>query len=92
MSLNSIKPGQVTSVIEIENAFILLKLIKKNNTNLIFEKYTIKKVDFNTWFIDEAKNLSLIIIENNLRTIISQKYSQLWWTQIIQKKSYEKTF
>lgn len=70
-------------IIDDDQSFTILKLLKKSKNEYIIERIIINKIDFDKWFKKEVRKLELQVFDINIKNSLKANYSDVWWVSFI---------
>jgi hypothetical protein len=69
------------NIVEDDYGYQVVKLLQKNGTEYTLEAVAAKKRPFRKWFLEQAGQIDVRILDRELEKEVTAKYPNIWWVK-----------
>jgi len=85
--VDSISEGEIyKNIVEDDNSYKVIRLVQKDSTQYTVETITKTKRPFMDWFQEQATQISIRLLDAELKAKIIEEYSHVWWVRELSKE------
>jgi hypothetical protein len=84
--LETLSDGQIfRNIVEDDYGYRVIKLDHKNGSQYSVETITASKHPFSEWFLEDAANVHIKILDKEVKSKIISNYTRVWWVSKLNK-------